>query len=45
MIQSFLLLNNIPQADALAIAICHFHTKNSLRSIPSARKIVKGRLR
>ncbi|MBK2126101.1 crossover junction endodeoxyribonuclease RuvC [Fangia hongkongensis] len=48
MVQSFLLLNKKPQADAadaLAIAICHFHTRNSLRAIPSATKIVRGRLR
>ena len=48
MVQSFLQLSKKPQADAadaLAIAICHYHTKNSLAHIPQAQKIVRGRLR
>ena len=49
MIQSFLNLNNIPKpdaADALAIAICHFHTKRGLQSFSSeSKKMVRGRLR
>ena len=47
MVQCFLQLNQKPQADAadaLAIAICHFHTQNSLAHIKQANKIVKGRL-
>ena len=48
MVQTFLSLIKKPQADAadaLAIAICHYHTRNSLRHIPEAGKIVRGRLR
>ncbi|WP_119343848.1 crossover junction endodeoxyribonuclease RuvC [Facilibium subflavum] len=48
MVQSFLALSQKPQADAadaLAIAICHFHSLNSLKHIPQAQKIVRGRLR
>ncbi len=47
MVQTFLKLSNKPQtdaADALAIAICHFHSYSSLLYIP-AKKIVRGRLR
>lgn len=47
MVQYFLQLNQKPQADAadaLAVAICHFHTQNSLAHIKQANKIVKGRL-
>ncbi|WP_395946279.1 crossover junction endodeoxyribonuclease RuvC [Caedibacter taeniospiralis] len=48
MVQSLLQLSSKPQADAadaLAIAICHFHSRNSLQFIPGAKKIVRGRLR
>ncbi|WP_116963174.1 crossover junction endodeoxyribonuclease RuvC [Fastidiosibacter lacustris] len=48
MVQTFLQLSSKPQADAadaLAIAICHFHSYNSLTYIPGATKIVRGRLR
>ncbi|MFZ9034701.1 MAG: crossover junction endodeoxyribonuclease RuvC [Francisellaceae bacterium] len=47
MVQSFLQLSKKPQADAadaLAIAICHFHSRNSLLQIKQASKIVRGRL-
>lgn len=48
MVQSFLQVSSKPQADAadaLAIAICHFHSRNSLQFIPGANKMVRGRLR
>ena len=48
MVQSFLQLSKKPQsdaADALAIAICHIHSRNSLQYIPEVKKIVKGRLK
>lgn len=48
MIQSILGLSKKPQedaADALAIAICHYHSSKSLALIDNAKKIVHGRLR
>lgn len=48
MVQVFLKLSAKPQADAadaLACAICHFHTSQSLLHLNDAAKIVKGRLR
>ncbi|TNF65914.1 MAG: crossover junction endodeoxyribonuclease RuvC [Gammaproteobacteria bacterium] len=48
MVQSFLKLSAKPQADAadaLAVAICHFHTAQSLKHLSGASKIVRGRLR
>lgn len=48
MVQSFLKLSAKPQADAadaLAVAICHFHTAQSLYRLSGASKIVRGRLR
>lgn len=32
-------------ADALAVALCHSHTRQTLQSLPCAKKIRKGRLR
>ncbi len=48
MVQSLLGLNKKPQedaADALAIAICHYHSSKSLARIHGAKKIVQGRLK
>ncbi len=48
MVQSLLGLAESPQADAadaLAIAICHYHTQHGLMAIRGANKIVRGRLR
>ncbi|MDC0534563.1 crossover junction endodeoxyribonuclease RuvC [Francisellaceae bacterium] len=48
MVQSILELSAKPQADAadaLAIAICHHHTSQSLLHLHDATKIVHGRLR
>ena len=46
MVKAFLNLQEEPQADAadaLAIAICHAHTRQSLQSILQAKKISQGR--
>ena len=32
-------------SDALAVALCHFHTSQSLLHLQGAKKIVRGRLR
>ncbi|MCF6767199.1 crossover junction endodeoxyribonuclease RuvC [Thiotrichales bacterium 19S11-10] len=48
MVQNFLNLSAKPQADAadaLAVAICHYHTAQSLGHIQGASKTVRGRLR
>jgi len=48
MVQIILDLNNKPQedaADALAIAICHYHSSQGLLNLTEANKIVHGRLR
>lgn len=48
MVQSILELSAKPQedaADALAIAICHYHTSQSILQIQGANKVVRKRLR
>jgi len=48
MVTTFLNLEATPQedaADALAVAICHFHTRHSLLHIAGASKITRRRLR
>jgi crossover junction endodeoxyribonuclease RuvC len=48
MVQSILELSAKPQedaADALAVAICHFHTSQSLVHLQGATKVVRKRLR
>ena len=50
MVKSFLCLSKEPQmdaSDALATAICHFHTSYTIKSIPSTAvsKVKRGRLR
>ena len=48
MVMALLGLNKKPAsdaADALAIALCHYHTTESLKHFPGAKKTVSGRLR
>jgi crossover junction endodeoxyribonuclease RuvC len=48
MVQTILELSAKPQedaADALAIAICHHHTSQSIAQIKGASKVVRKRLR
>jgi len=48
MVKTLLNLSQSPQADAadaLAIALCHYHTSQSLLSLGDAKKTVRGRLR
>ncbi|MDO8953246.1 MAG: crossover junction endodeoxyribonuclease RuvC [Gammaproteobacteria bacterium] len=48
MVKTLLNLSQSPQADAadaLAIAICHYHTSQSLEFLGDAKKTVRGRLR
>ena len=48
MVQIILDLNDKPQedaADALAMAICHYHSSQGLLNVTEAKKIVHGRLR
>ncbi len=48
MVTQILRLDKAPQedaADALAVAICHAHTQNSLLKMAGASKIRRGRLR
>ena len=48
MVQSLLGLSKKPQedaADALAIAICHYHSSKNLARIAGATKVTKGRLK
>jgi crossover junction endodeoxyribonuclease RuvC len=48
MVRALLALPAAPQADAadaLAVALCHAHTRESLRSMPGARATRRGRLR
>ena len=48
MVQTLLQLDKKPQADAadaLAIAICHYHTTHSLQYIQGANRTIRGRLR
>lgn len=47
MVTSMLNLSKTPQADAadaLAIALCHYHTSQSLANYGQAQKVVRGRL-
>ncbi len=47
MIQAMLKLSKAPGADAsdaLACAICHYHTSQSLLAVTGASKVVRGRL-
>jgi crossover junction endodeoxyribonuclease RuvC len=48
MVKTLLNLSKSPQADAadaLAIALCHYHTRQSLAYLGDAKKTVRGRLR
>lgn len=48
MVKALLNLPKAPQsdaADALACALCHSHTRQTLRSLPGVRTMYKGRLR
>lgn len=48
MVKTLLNLSKSPQADAadaLAIALCHYHTRQSLVYLGDAKKTVRGRLR
>ncbi|MDF2690888.1 MAG: ruvC, partial [Gammaproteobacteria bacterium] len=48
MVKTLLNLSKPPQADAadaLAIALCHYHTQQSLLYMGDAKKTVRGRLR
>lgn len=48
MVKTILNLSKAPQedaADALAIALCHYHTSQSLAKYGEATKVVRGRLR
>ncbi|MDF2530408.1 MAG: ruvC [Gammaproteobacteria bacterium] len=48
MVKTLLNLSKPPQADAadaLAIALCHYHTRQSLLFMGDAKKTVRGRLR
>ena len=47
MVKTLLRLSDTPQedaADALAIALCHIHSQQSLANLPTAQKTVHGRL-
>jgi len=47
MVKTLLQLSDIPQADAadaLAIALCHFHTSQSLLGISGVKRVARGRL-
>ena len=47
MVKTLLRLSGAPQedaADALAIALCHIHSRQSLAHLPAAQKTVHGRL-
>ena len=46
MVKQLLSLSAVPQADAadaLAIALCHYHTKQSLYQLAGVKKTVRGR--
>ena len=48
MVRTILNLSAMPQedaADALAIALCHYNTRQSLSKIPQVKSIRRGRLR
>ncbi len=47
MVKTLLKLNKVPSkdaADALACALCHYHTSQSLINILGAQKVVRGRI-
>jgi crossover junction endodeoxyribonuclease RuvC len=48
MVRVLLNLTGLPQADAadaLAVALCHSHTRSTLKRIPGAQRATRGRLR